>query len=173
MTTALRIRQRQNPPGEFSVHPPIDAITDALSFKVARFAAINERSGSHYFRTVHNITLNQWRVLGLTAALGPVSSSEIREILYMDKGQFSRTVKSLVDDGYIHANTDSNDARAVALELSTKGQTLHDKLLCFTAERNESVVSVLSQEECHTLLNLLDKLRVHNEALQKKAGVLK
>jgi DNA-binding MarR family transcriptional regulator len=154
------------------VHPPIDAITDALTFKVARLAALNERAGGHHFKSKHGITLNQWRVLGLTFAHGPVSSRDVRDILYMDKGQFSRVVKHLVGLGFIHTTTNSQDARTVELTLTGEGRKFHDKLLCFTAERNEAVVSTLTSQECEEVIRLLDKISAQNEFLQRHAGVI-
>lgn len=148
-----------------SVHPEIKAITDALSFKVARLNAINERAGGYWFKLKHDVTLNQWRILGLVSALGTVPSRAVREKLYMDKGQFSRVVNQLVDRGLIRASPLASNASALALELTDAGRQLHCSLIRFTAERNAVTASVLSPEECKTLLHLLDKVGDHAEAL--------
>ena len=154
------------------VHPSINIITDALTFKVARLAARNERAGMQCFKSKHGITVNQWRVLGLTFALGPVSSREVRDVLYMDKGQFSRVVKQLANLGFIHTTINSGDARTVELSLTREGQKFHDKLIEFTTERNEAVVSVLTAQECEEFIRVLDKISLQNDELQKHAGVI-
>lgn len=154
-----------------SVHPPIEQITDALSFKVARLSALNERTGGHYFKSVHDITLNQWRILGLTAALGPVPSRQVRDILYMDKGQFSRVVKQLTERGLIQSAPRASNASASDLIITETGQALHDVLISFTAERNASVVSTLTPEECTEFLRILDKISAHNQQLAQQNGM--
>lgn len=148
-----------------SVHPPIHEITDALSFKLARLNAINERAGSYYFKAYHDITLNQWRILGLIAAMQPVRSREVRDRLYMDKGQFSRVVKQLTERGLIVATPASSNASAIKLRLTEAGSKLHAVLIRFTAERNARTASVLTPKECQTFLRLLDKVGDHAHAL--------
>lgn len=148
-----------------SVHPEIADITDALSFKVARLNAINDRAGSYHYKLNHDVTLNQWRILGLVSAFGPVPSREVRERLYMDKGQFSRIVNQLVDRGLIHTRPLASNASALALDLTSAGRKLHDMLIRFTAERNAVTASVLTASECETLLRLLDKVGDHAHAL--------
>jgi DNA-binding MarR family transcriptional regulator len=154
------------------IHPKIHEITDALTFKVARLSALNERAGGLFFKAEHDITLIQWRVLGLTAALGPVPSRELREILFMDKGQFSRVVKQLVLRDLLETAPSQTNASAVELRLTREGQILHTKLLRFTAVRNEAVVSVLTKEECTEFLRLLEKVDLHNQRLQRDAGII-
>lgn len=154
------------------IHPAIREIADALTFKIARFAALNERAGSLRFKEAHDISLNQWRILGLTAALGPVSTRQVRDVLYMDRGQFSRVVKQLVERGLIETSAMPSNASAHELRVTAAGKALHDKLIRFTAERNEAVVSILTPDECAKFLEMLDRINSHNEALLKEAGVI-
>jgi DNA-binding MarR family transcriptional regulator len=58
-----------------------------------------------------------------------------------------------------------SDARQISLALTAEGRTLHDRAICFTAERNESMGSVLTTQERFMLLDMLDRLIRHNEAL--------
>ena len=148
-----------------SVHPEIREITDALSFKIARLDAINERAGSHYFKLHHDITLNQWRILGLVSAMGPVPSREVRDKLLMDKGQFSRVVNQLIERGLILSRPRESNASSLLLELTEAGRALHKVLIRFTAERNARTAGALTREECKTFLRLLDKVVDHAEAL--------
>ena len=168
MTTASRPLQQD----QDRIHPPILQITDALTFKVARLAALNERAGALHFKSRHEMTVVQWRILGLTAAMGPVASREVRDILFMDKGQFSRVVKQLCERGLLRTAPSPENASAVDLHITEKGQAMHDVLIRFTAERNESVVSVLTPDECAEFLRILQKINAHNQNLLKLAGIL-
>lgn len=49
--------------------------------------------------------------------------------------------------------------------MTEEGRALHDRMLVFTAERNEAVVGSLTSEECHEFMRLLSKIADHNEAL--------
>ena len=62
-----------------AIHPPIETILDALSFRLARLNALNERIGSQHFRRKYDMSLNEWRVLGLTCALEPLSFNHLAE----------------------------------------------------------------------------------------------
>ena len=155
------------------VHPPIQKLRQALSFRVARLAALNERAGSFHFQAAFNLRLNEWRVLGLTVPEGKILFSELREILWIDKGQLSRVVKSLVDAGLIETSAAQKDARQLELTATEKGKRVHDEALRFTQGRNEAVVETLTPEECATFLRILDKILSHNEELAHKRGHFK
>jgi len=154
--------KRISPDSTGQIHPDIRQIADAMSFRIARLAALNEKSGSYHFKNTHDITLNQWRVLGLAQAMGPVESREIRDVLFMDKGQFSRVMAQLVQRGLITTTPAPGNASAVEVRTTQAGSALHDRLIAFTAERNEASVGVLSRAECAEFLRLLDKISAHN-----------
>jgi DNA-binding MarR family transcriptional regulator len=159
--------RKKTTPGadDTTVHPPIASIRDALSFRIARMAAINERAGGLHFQKELSLRLNEWRVLGLVCAFGHAAFSEIRAQLLIDKGQLSRVVRALVDRGLLDSRASNRDGRQVDLAATEAGRALHERALRFTAERNESMASVLSARECVQLLEMLDRLIEHNVAL--------
>ena len=154
------------------VHPPIHSVLDALTFRMARLVAVNDLEGTLRFREAYGLSLNEWRVIGVVHALAPVTFGRVRRILVMDKGQLSRVVKVLSDRGLLLTRPGADDARSVDLSLSDAGETLHDAVLEFTAERNEHVVATLTRDECREFMRLLQKLTAHNEMLSELAGVL-
>ncbi|WP_163266573.1 MarR family winged helix-turn-helix transcriptional regulator [Chelativorans alearense] len=154
------------------IHPPIHTILDALSFRLARLVAVNERNGAARFRNAYGVSLNEWRVLGLAHALAPATVSEIRKVLLMDKGQLSRTIRQLVDAGLITTRTAPSDSRSVEVLLTDAGRDLHDRILEFSRERNEAVVATLTSRECSELMRLIQKITAHNEELSRLAGWL-
>ena len=151
------------------VHPPIRSIREALSFRIARLAALNERAGSYHFQATLGLRLNEWRVLGLVASCAPAPTTfaELRDILLIDKGQLSRVVAGLVGRELLQSRPLDSDARQVSLTLTDEGRAVHDVALSFTQTRNEVVVSSLTPDECRTFLRLLDRVLTHNEALAR------
>lgn len=154
------------------VHPPISTILDALSFRLARLNTLNERIGSGHFRKQFNMSLNEWRVLGLTSALEPLSFHRMRDLLLIDKGQLSRVVSRLTERDVIESRPCRMDGRSIELITTEAGRAMHDDMIAFTAERNEAVVEALSPEECAEFLRLLTKITRHNEELASLSELL-
>lgn len=161
--------QTRTPRDENLEIEPLRSLPDALSFRIARLAAINERMAGQIFRSEFGISLNEWRVIGITGALQPVTFSAIRELLYFDKGQLSRVIRSLSDRGLIISATSPSDARQIELRLSETGEAIHREALEFTAKRNAIMAEVLTTEERSEFRRLLDKLVTHNaQKLEEK-----
>lgn len=140
-------------------------LPDALSFRIARLAAINERSGSHYFRTEQGVSLSEWRVLGLVADGNPATTASLRDTLVMDRGQLSRVVKALIARKLLRSQPNPKDKRQTQLHLTPDGRALFDKCIAFTEGRNRVMASALTPEERHEFSRLLDLMIDHNAAL--------
>lgn len=144
-----------------------------LTFRLARLVAVNERSGNRWTRSEFGLSLNEWRVLGLTNAMEPVRTGRIGRLLLMDKGQLSRIVHKLADDGLIRTRPSEEDARSVDLEMTDKGRKLHDHTLARAAARNDVVVETLTRAECAEFMRLLQKITEHNEQLLDLAEIMR
>ncbi|HAV09852.1 MAG TPA: hypothetical protein DEF12_15155 [Rhodobacteraceae bacterium] len=153
-------------------HPPIETIEDALTFKIARFAAINAADGAVIFSKALGLTLNEWRVLGLVGAHQPVTLAQIAARLLMDKGQLSRLLRGLLARGLLTSETRLADARQSDLCLSAEGVMLHQRGLAIVQDRNDEVVAPFNPIELDQFMALLDRLMLYNEELVAKAGNL-
>lgn len=149
------IRKLQETQG---AHPPIDAITDALSFRIARFNLLNERLGAAQFVKRFGITLNEWRVIGLAASMEKPSVSQIRAVMLIDKGQLSRVVAGLTERGLIVTNPSAEDKRVICVGLTDDGEALHAQAIANLKDRNEKTVACLSAGETAEFLRILDML---------------
>lgn len=149
-------------------HPKIETIEDALTFRIARFAAINAYDGGHLFRAAFQLTMNEVRLLGLIGAHQPVTFAWIAKRLYMDKGQLSRLVRAIQERGLIGSAPNAEDARQLNLSLTEAGTALHERLINTLQSANEEVVDPLSEREVATFLDLMDRLLEHNERLVRR-----
>ncbi|AHD03569.1 MarR family winged helix-turn-helix transcriptional regulator [Leisingera methylohalidivorans] len=147
---------------------PLSSLPEALSFRISRLAAINERSGGRYFKREYDLTLVEWRILGLTATEGMIHFTTLRDTLLLDKGQLSRTIKALVARGLIETRNSEADARQIDLHITPAGQELNDQALRFTSQRNAVLAGVLTQAERAEFERMLDLLIGHNQALLAK-----
>ncbi len=154
-------------------HPPIETILDALTFRMMRIVDVNGHFATALLREKFGLTLNEWRVLGLTRALTPATIARQRRVMLIDKGQLSRIVKKLVARGLLIQVPAQQDARSTELLLTPEGMVLHDEVLEFTARRNEFLVASLDPGECKELFRILGKITSHVESLEELEETVK
>ncbi|UYV39217.1 MarR family transcriptional regulator [Rhodobacteraceae bacterium D3-12] len=142
-------------------------LTDAMSFRVSRFASINEYLGSKHFRREFGVSLSEWRVLGLVAEGNPATTRALRDTLLMDRGLLSRVVKALRSRGLVRSQVCASDKRQAELFLTDEGRALHRACIAFTDNRNKAMASALTAEEQAEFNRLLDVLIASNAALIK------
>ncbi|MGX1096127.1 MarR family winged helix-turn-helix transcriptional regulator [Amorphus sp. MBR-141] len=142
-------------------HPEIADIRDLVAFRVAMLAAANDRVGQSWMKAEHGVSLREWRVLGIIAALEPVKFGDVVHELQLDKGQLSRLVKALVDRRFVQNRVDTGDQRVSRLSLTPAGRDLHGVLLAKALRGNDRILAALSAAETETFIRLLDKLQPH------------
>lgn len=140
-------------------HPAIGDIRDLLTFRIAMIAAAGDRVAQRWLSSEFDLSIMEWRVLGVTSAMQPVRFFELAKELLIDKGQLSRLVGNLTRRGLIAAEPDRDDQRTVRLRPTDGGASLHLQVLARALERNERVVETLEPGELDTLFALLDKLQ--------------
>ena len=145
------------PEGEDGAAASID-IRDLMSFRLARLAAASDKSGQQWSLSQYGLRLNEWRVLGLAAAMNPAPFSDIARALSMDKGQLSRIVKALTERGLMRSAPDRRDQRALSLWVTPAGRDLYRRMVASAKRRNEKTMACLTASEQEELLRLLAKV---------------
>lgn len=79
----------------------------------------------------------------------------------MDKGQISRVVGQLEDDGLLAREADANDGRRQILSLTESGKELFRQTIEVSEIRQNEILSVLTGDELEALKNTLNKLSAH------------
>ena len=79
----------------------------------------------------------------------------------VNKGQASRAVQSLVDQGLVNKVVNASDARGVDLTLTEQGEAIWDNLMHVIDERNQQIVDCLDAEQQAQFDALLDLLVQH------------
>ena len=105
-----------------NVHPKVLAMSDVVAFRLALLVAAHERDGSYWLKKEFELTLIEWRVLGITNEFEPVIFKDIRLMLNIDKGQLSRAVKQLVIRDILFTNISKKDSRLVEIHTTSKGK---------------------------------------------------
>ncbi|MDF1727491.1 MAG: MarR family winged helix-turn-helix transcriptional regulator [Sulfitobacter sp.] len=146
-------------------HPPVSGLEEVITFRLQRLVTIGDRAGNHWSERLFDLTLNEWRLLALVVAYAPARASDMADLLYMDKSQISRCIKSLETKGLVKNTTDEEDRRAIALKPTTKGRKLYTKVMEEVMRSNERVLAPLSAQEVVAFNETLEKLISHNDAL--------
>ena len=124
---------------------------------------VNVKMSRQVGQTVHKLAdlrLPEWRILALLAEAGSLSQADIRSQIGMDKGQISRTVKSMFKSELISSETVEGKSRNIRLDLTDKGREVHRKVDIMMERRNNELLASLSSDQQGSLyegLEILEK----------------
>ena len=126
-----------------------------LTYRLSRVQARMNAQGARILQAAAGLSLIQWRIITLVAGHDGATSTELTAISSIDKGLFSRKLKTLVQDGLIRARTDQTDNRVQHLFLTEKGREIHDRVLPIMVRRQEVLREGLGSEKADMLFDLL------------------
>lgn len=148
-------------PASGTVHSgpsPDGDIRDLFSFELQRLAGLSTRIAALSIRPRYGITAREWRALAVLKYLGKVPLQELAKHSGLLKSQMSRTVSAMIERGHIEKTANPGDGRSILLCLSAEGLALSEQILDDSFERNEHMLSTLSQAERHMLIELLQRV---------------
>ena len=123
-------------------------------------AAVSQIYGSMY-----DLSVSEWRVM---AVLGPgniMSASDIVERSSMTRVNVSRAIKSMQKSGLLKRDINGDDKRMAALRLTARGDEVFDALIPLVSQLEKDLLSGLSKEEIHSLISMMEKVRVTGERI--------
>jgi DNA-binding MarR family transcriptional regulator len=115
--------------------------------------------------TVHRPRGWSWpgfRVLFAIWLSGPVEAGKVAELSGMSRAAVSALVATLERDGLVGKKRATYDGRAVQLRLTDAGREAIASAFQAHNEREQQWAASLSEEEQHTLIDLLGKLTAHS-----------
>jgi DNA-binding MarR family transcriptional regulator len=121
---------------------------------------------SRNYLKVFGVGVETWRCLVLLAIHGSIAAQQISQVMGMDKASVSRCFKLMQARGLIVMGLDADDGRVRIATLTPKGRALHDQILEMALEREQALLSVLSQSERETLLRLLKRVHENLPAVE-------
>jgi DNA-binding MarR family transcriptional regulator len=133
-------------------------ITDLLSSKLHRLAALSAASAALRVERKYQLTLLEWRSLAQLGGFAPLSLKDLAHKTGMDKSYTSRTVGGLIERGYVASEKNDTDARGVTLRLTDAGQAVYEEVFADAIERNERLLRPLNEEQRSTLTKMLNVL---------------
>lgn len=177
MTTSTPTPTRRPPPRSAPataaprslMHTPRGPAIDLAQYAPAYFTFITNKwsrgASSHYLDT-YGVGVETWRVLVMLAIEESVTAQRVVQLIGMDKASVSRTFKSMHEKGLIVFRHDTQDGRLRHATLTAEGRALHDRILRFALAREQSLLSVLSNDEVTVLIDLLQRIHANLPAVE-------
>lgn len=108
--------------------------------------------------TQHEINEQQWRVLLVLSALGPLDAADLAGRAGLLPPSLTRMIRALTGRGLIRRSPNTRDKRRVILELTPAGQSAIDHIGPESQRIYHALVAEFGQEQTRRLLALLDLL---------------
>jgi len=151
---------------------PVPAnLKELFSYRLNRLAFVSSRIAARVNESQYELGSRDWRIIGLLGAFAPLSLNALAHEANIDKSQASRSVAELIERGYVKRGADESDGRGVRLDLTPQGRALYRKVFPKAVDRNEKMLSVLTDEEREVLERALDKLTDHAIGLLEEVRV--
>lgn len=136
-----------------------------VTFRLARLQSRLNAQAMRLLKAHSDLSLTEWRVLGVIALLEQGTLSDIVRETELDKGQLSRGITSLVKKGYLRSKVNKSDQRQHNLHLTQSGQALHDTILPVMRNRQRHLTAEIDPVALDTMLRVLDQLEHASDAL--------
>ncbi|MEE7547281.1 MarR family transcriptional regulator [Xanthomonas sp. Kuri4-1] len=139
-------------------HPVLLNLEQFLPYRISVLS--NRVSGNiaKVYGDRYGMAIPEWRVITILALYPGSSASEVSDRTAMDKVAVSRAVARLLERGFIRRETHGDDRRRSMLALSAAGRQVYETVAPLVNEMEQRLMSVLSEEERHTLEALIDRL---------------
>ena len=105
----------------------------------------------------------QWRILRVLGEGAADTTTAVRKMAAIDKGQFSKTINNLVGDGYVLLSAYAKDKRQMVIGLTKKGSHAFDTITPDLDARNEHLLAALNEIERSTIYSAIEALSKASE----------
>ncbi|MDA0239965.1 MAG: MarR family transcriptional regulator [Proteobacteria bacterium] len=107
------------------------------------------------------LDLMEWRVIQVVGTQGRSTINQVADRLAMDRGGTSRAIARLDERGILSRTADAKDRRRSLVDLTPKGQALHDDIVRFVRAYRERLLRRLSAKDRdqlqRTMTNLIEE----------------
>ena len=136
-----------------------------LPYRLNVLASLTSNALAQIYAERFGLSIPAWRVV---ATLGQYEDRTARDIAahgVMHKSTVSRAVSALEQRGLIVRRANQDDRREELLALTAEGRDIYEALAPQALAFEERFVSVLTAEEQHMLVSLIDRLSGHARSM--------
>ncbi|QEL22644.1 winged helix-turn-helix transcriptional regulator [Bosea sp. F3-2] len=136
--------------------PPRDAF---LTFRLDQLSQTAMAKASQVYKAQLGLNIRELRVIRAIGDAPGLSSRALSEATFIEQTLISKHLRKLVDEGYVHRQLESADARKVALDLTPKGEAVRQEADRLGEEMERDFLSALTPDELDIFNRCLVKLR--------------
>ncbi|MCL9773755.1 MarR family winged helix-turn-helix transcriptional regulator [Vibrio methylphosphonaticus] len=114
-----------------------------------------------HFLDKYSLGNGQFHILNMIAWDEGTSQEQIASKRNIDKSAIAKSVKKLIDNGYVHKVRDEQDKRAFCLFCTEKGQQVIPEIRRVLHQVNEILTSGSTPEDLEAFLRVTDRMN-HN-----------
>ncbi|WP_238368227.1 MarR family winged helix-turn-helix transcriptional regulator [Mesobacterium pallidum] len=119
------------------------------------------RKTSAIYRRDFGLGLTDWRVISMLNIEPGITASRICDVVRLDKGAVSRSLKTLDDLGHLDSEQPSGDPRKRLWRLSEQGQLVHGRIMAVALGCEAELVSGITRDDLATTLRVLRTMLVN------------
>lgn len=127
------------------------------SMRMIAFFSLLRRSAILAQRRHFSLSEIEWRIMTQVGEFAPLSLNGLAELLLQDRGQLSRTVKSMVARGLLTRERKPGGPE-IEIELSDAGRALHARMVELVIERDKVLMEDISAEDIAVLRRIMDTM---------------
>lgn len=105
-----------------------------------------------------DVRAGQIPILRLLGIKDGINQESIRKFLHLDKGTIAKTIKPLINKGYITRKTDPKDKRAYQIFLTRKGREIMPDVKNAVTRWTDALTADFTEEEKETAYALLSRM---------------
>lgn len=129
-----------------------------IAFRLARVNARLNAQAAQLVANAAGISLVQFRIMLSIEKIGAATPTDIGRHSEFDKGQLSRAIKVMLDEGLLRASHNAGDLRSHLLSLTQKGRQKFEAAQIPMLKRQAQLLKALQGDELSVLMTALDKL---------------
>ena len=135
--------------------PPRDAF---LTFRLDQLSQAAMAKASAVYKAQLGLNIRELRVIRAIGDTPGLSSGALSEATFIEQTLVSKHLRKLVDEGHVHRQLESADARKVALQLTPKGEAVRQEADRLGEAMESDFLSALTPEELDIFNRCLVKL---------------
>ncbi|MGB7402534.1 MAG: MarR family transcriptional regulator [Arcobacter sp.] len=137
-------------------------MNNSLGFVINR-TALAMKTGFNKQIKEFEISPEQWSLIFRIVENNGLTQKELANSTYKDQANITRSLDRLEKKGFLNRLANSKDRRIINIFSTPKAKELVEKIVPISKQYNQLLSKGLSQEECESLISLLNKVYINIE----------
>ena len=158
------VRER---PAELAETARSERLSGLVSIRMIALFSLLRRSGSLSLRRVYDLSELQHRILTQIGQYAPLSLNGVADILLQDRGQISRTVKSMVERGLLTRERKPGGPE-IEIDLAPEGEELYAQMIDRAIDRDHRLTQGIDPEQLAVFRDVLQQMVERAEIMMEE-----